>query len=230
MLLVCREFCSLQTFKSRHVCVSIQKVTASSWGFCLHEQCLWVALEKKQTAQRLSPEIIQSLVQLSVPLWVDGSNYNEHFQAEENAALCCAVLLLFLFYYSQLPDCTENHSSTTTVPMATRGELHFISLFVTLPPSIPSLSPSPSHSLPATSFFISRCNLLLFSFLPVLVRGRTGSRGCSAFLNKHSTAIWLQAVIIIQILLYFWLNHAVSSVVLTAVWYICDTFVLCTSY
>lgn len=47
MLLVCREFCSSQTFKSRHVCVSIQKVTASSWGFCLHEQCLWVALEKK---------------------------------------------------------------------------------------------------------------------------------------------------------------------------------------
>lgn len=66
------EFCSSQTFKSRHrrpntelfqenVCMSIQKVTASSWGFCLRKQCLWVALEKPQTAQHLSPAIIQSL-------------------------------------------------------------------------------------------------------------------------------------------------------------------------
>ncbi len=130
--------------------------------------------------------------------------------------LLCAVLSsFFLLYSSQLPDCTENHSSTITVAMATRGEIHFTSLFVTLPPSIHSLS----LSLSAIIFFISRCYLLLFSFLPVLVRGRTGSRGCSAFLNKQSTAIWHQAVIIITFLLYFWLNHAVSSVVLTAVWY-----------
>ncbi len=180
---MCREFCSSQTFKSRHrrpntelfqenVCMSIQKVTASSWGFCLRKQCLWVALEKPQTAQHLSPTIIQSLSTAVCPTVGGRQQLQWTFQAEENAALCCAVLLLFQLYSSQLPDCTENHSSTTTVAMATRGEIHFISLFVTLPPSIPSFSPSRSHSLPAIIFFISLCHLLLFFFLPVLVSGR----------------------------------------------------------
>ncbi len=182
---------------------------------------------KTQTAQHLSPSIIQTIVQLSVPLRVDGSNYNEHFQAEENAALCCAVLLLFLLYSSQLPDCTENHSSTITVAMATRGEIHFTSLFVTLPPSIPSLS----LSLSAIIFFISRCYLLLFSFLPVLVRGRTGSRGCSTFLNKQHSYMasscynnYISALFLVESCC------VICCIDRSMIYCICDTFVLCTSY
>lgn len=62
-------------------------------GFvCVSSVC---GLLKKRSSQHLSPATIQTLtVQLSVPLWVDESNYDEHFQERENAAppLFTAVL------------------------------------------------------------------------------------------------------------------------------------------
>lgn len=127
-------------------------------------------IQKKKNCSASFTRNYSFLVQLSVPLGVDECNYAEHFQAQRNAAphlfKASAVLLLFLLYSSQLPDCTENHSSTTTVAMATRGEIHFISLFVTLPPSVPPLSLllsfPPSHyflylSVPSLVILLSSC-------------------------------------------------------------------------
>lgn len=160
------------------------------------------------------------IAQLSVPKWVDESNYNEHFREQENPAPP-----LFQPIPRSYLTVLENHSSTTTVAMATRGEIHFINPFVTLHPSVPPLSLFFSHYL-QPSFSLSLYAISCYSsFFLSHSENRQAAEDATPSINR--TMLWHQDVIIPcfrdDVLGWIMLCHLLC-------WLQCDTFALCTSY
>lgn len=159
---------------------------------------------------------------------MDESNYNEHFREQENpapplfkAVLSCSLQPIPRSYLTVL----ENHSSTTTVAMATRGEIHFINPFVTLHPSVPPLSLFFSHSL-QPSFSLSLYAISCYSsFFLSHSENRQAAEDATPSINR--TMLWHQDVIIPcfrdDVLGWIMLCHLLC-------WLQCDTFALCTSY